>query len=146
MENFLAKPPVPPVLLDAEQVAKAWTTNALNRPALQPGDGKALATGGECLVRKSRSPDRLWLLADCLSTRMALPMVRMLSAVSCEMYGGSASRITCRDSTFDTKQEPDCWQSHEEQDALISSQIICTGAAPLILPARRLIPAEVGGS
>ena len=142
MENFLAKPPVPPVLLDAEQDAKAWTTNALNMSALQPGDCKALATGMECVVRESRSPDRLWLLADCLSTRMALPMIRMLSAVSFEMYGGNASRITCRDPTFDTKQEPDCWQSHDEQDALISSQIIRAGAAPHKMPAKRLIPAK----
>lgn len=40
-------------------------------------------------------PERLLLPADCLSTRMALPMNRMLSAVSFEMYGGSASRTTC---------------------------------------------------
>lgn len=45
--------------------------------------------------REGGTPGGLLPLADCLSTRTAFPMKRMPSAVSFEMYGGSASRATC---------------------------------------------------
>ena len=95
-------------------------------------------------MRTVSAPAGLLLPADCLSTRMALPMKRMLSAVSFEMYGGKASLAICIDTPVDLRwRRPGaealmtvlawiCWQDRIlENNRCIEIGSLCSSCAVL---------------